>query len=182
VAPVVPLLLAVAFVAAVLPARAQDAAVTEESVKAAFLYKFPSFVEWPDNRLAREDEPVVIGVIGGPEVLAELGAIAQSRKTGRPLIALAVRDSAPLPRVHVLFIGSREKARAPELIRAAQQAGALVVTEWDGALRVGSIINFVTTPEGRVRFDIAVEPAEKSRLRLSSRLLAVAQHVHNPRP
>jgi hypothetical protein len=44
------------------------------------------------------------------------------------------------------------------------------------------VINFVTSADGRVRFEISLEPAEKSKLRLSSRLLAVAQQVHNTRP
>jgi YfiR/HmsC-like len=182
VAPVVRLLALLALLAGALPVYAQDAPVTEDSVKAAFLYKFPAFVEWPANVLARDDEPVVIGVAGAADVLAELNSIAGARKTGRPLVARAVRDASSLAGVHVLFIGARERARSPDLIRAAQQAGVLVVTEWTGALRQGSVINFLTTPEGRVRFEIDLEPAEKSGLRLSSRLLAVAAQVYNVRP
>lgn len=181
-APVIRLLLALALLGAILPVRAQDAPVTEDSVKAAFLYKFPGFVEWPANVLASAEEPLVIAVAGANEVLAELNHIAAARKPGRPLIARAVRDAAALEGTHVLFIGARERARAPELIRAAQQLGMLVVSDWDGALRAGSVINFVTVADGRVRFEIALEPAEKSGLRLSSRLLSVAQQVYSTRP
>ena len=170
--------LALAFV----PAWGQDAFVTEESVKAAFLYKFRDFVEWPAPALERPDEPVVVGVIGGNDVFIELNLIAQQRKGGRPVTVRRVFDSSGFPGLHMLFIGARERARAPELIRAAQQQGVLTVTEWEGALRLGSVINFVTSADGRVRFEISLEPAEKSKLRLSSRLLAVAQQVHNTRP
>lgn len=166
---------------AAVAARAQDA-VTEDSIKAAFLYKFPGFVDWPPNVLARPDDPVVIGVAGDEEVHAELVAIADARKPGRPLVVKRIRDASSLGGVHVLFIGDRERGRAPELLRAAHAAGAISVTEWEGALRLGSIINFVTTRDGRVRFEISLEPAEKSGLRLSSRLLAVAQTVHSARP
>jgi YfiR/HmsC-like len=182
VAPVASILAALALLAGALPALAQDSAVTEDSVKAAFLYKFPGFIEWPANVLANPEEPVVIGVAGASDVLLELRNIAESRKPGRPLVAKAVRDAASLAGVHVLFIGTRERARAPVFIRAAQQAGALVVTEWSGALNTGSIINFVVTADGRVRFEISLEPAEKSGLRLSSRLLSVAQQVLPARP
>jgi len=176
------LAIALALLAAGPVALAQVAPVTEESVKAAFLYKFPGFIEWPSHVLARPEDPIVIGVIGGDDVHAELVAIADQRKPGRPLVVKRVRDAAGLPGVHVLFIGSRERSRATELLRAAQQSGTLTVTEWDGALRQGSVINFVTTDDGRVRFEISLEPAERSNLRLSSRLLAVAQQVHTTRP
>jgi hypothetical protein len=170
------------FVLAVLvPAHAQDAAVTEESVKAAFLYKFPGFVEWPAPHLERAEDPVIVGVAGGADVFVELSLIAQGRKSGRPLQLRRVQDPSNVAGLHMLFIGARERARAPELIRSAQQQGVLTVTEWEGALRLGSVINFVTT-DGRVRFEISLEPAERSKLRLSSRLLAVAQQVHSTRP
>jgi hypothetical protein len=181
-APVTRLLFVLALVAAACTARAQNVPVTEDSVKAAFLYKFPGFVEWPANVLARPDEPMVIGVIGGEDVLGELNAIADTRKAGRPLTVRRVKDARDLAGAHVLFIGARERPRAAELIRAAHAAGVLTVTEWEGALRMGSVINFVTTADGRVRFEISLEPAEKSNLKLSSRLLAVAQQVHSTRP
>ena len=94
----------------------------------------------------------------------------------------SVRDAAALAgRPRALHRHARARPRR-ELIRAAQQAGALTVTEWEGALRLGSVINFVTIADGRVRFEISLEPAESSGLRLSSRLLAVAQQVHSTRP
>lgn len=181
-APVARLLFVLALLAAAASARAQEPAVTEDSVKAAYLYKFPGFVEWPANVLARPDEPVVIGVIGGDDVQVELSALAEARRPGRPLVVRRLREARDLSGIHVLFIGSRERARAPELIRAAQAAGVLTVTEWEGALRQGSVINFVTTTDGRVRFEISLQPAERSNLKLSSRLLAVAQQVHSTRP
>lgn len=177
------LLLGLALLAAFVPARAalEESAVTEESVKAAYLYKFPAYIEWPAPTLAAPDEPVVIGTIGADDVAAELLQIAAARKHGRPLVVRKLRDAGSLNGVHILFIGARERGRAAELIRVAHATNVLTVTEWEGALRQGSIINFVNS-EGRVRFEVSLEPAEKSRLRLSSRLLAVAQQVFNTRP
>jgi len=177
-----PAFIALGLALALVPAWGQDAPVTEESVKAAFLYKFPGFVEWPAPALERPDDPVVVGVIGGNDVFAELSLISQTRKGGRPLVVRRVFDTSGFAGLHMLFIGARERGRALELIRAAQHQGVLTVTEWEGALRLGSVINFVTSADGRVRFEISLEPAEKSKLRLSSRLLAVAQQVHNTRP
>ena len=174
-----------AFALALAPALAlavrDESPVTEESVKAAFLYKFPGYIEWPAPMLAAPDEPVVIGAIGADDVAAELLQIAAARKPGRPLVVRKLRDAGSLGGVHILFIGASERARADELIRIAHAGNVLTVTEWDGALRQGSIINFVSN-EGRVRFEVSLEPAEKSGLRLSSRLLAVAHQVFNTRP
>jgi hypothetical protein len=173
--------LALVLATACVPVRAQNGPITEESIKAAYLYKFPGFVDWPSPALERGDEPVAIGVYGADDVGAELLALSAARKGGRPLIVKNVRNTEGLKDIHVLYIGAKERARAPEMIRAAQREGVLTVTDWEGGLRTGSVINFVTT-EGRVRFEISLEPAEKSRLRLSSRLLAVAQQVHSVRP
>jgi hypothetical protein len=76
----------------------------------------------------------------------------------------------------VLFIGRAEQGRTRQLTQAAQPMGILTVSESDGALDQGSVVNFVTA-DRRVRFEISLDAAEKSRLKLSSRLLAVASQV-----
>jgi hypothetical protein len=75
----------------------------------------------------------------------------------------------------MLFIGS-EVARPAPVLRAAQQAGVLSVTEADNGLQLGSVINFRLV-EDRVRFEVSLPAAEKNNIRLSSRLLSVAYHV-----
>ena len=81
----------------------------------------------------------------------------------------------------MLFIGKTESARLNQLAQSAQPRSILTVTESDGALAHGSVINFVLN-DGRVRFEIALDSAEKSGLKLSSRLLAVAQEVRTGMP
>lgn len=157
-------------------------AVTERSVKAAFLYKFPGFVQWPASAPAAPDAPIVIGVMGAEELAGELEAITAGRKVeNRPIVVQRLRDPQAINGVHVVFLGAREKGRMETVARAARSAGALLVTEWEGALREGAAVNFVLV-DGRVRFDIAVAAAEKSGLRLSSRLLAVAHQVSGAAP
>ena len=86
-----------------------------------------------------------------------------------------VRDAESVRGVHLLFVG-RESANAKALLREAQQQGALSVTETERGLDAGSAINFVTT-ENRVGFEVSLDAAEKSGLRISSRMLAVARRV-----
>jgi hypothetical protein len=75
----------------------------------------------------------------------------------------------------MIFFADTDRARLRDLIRIAPRT-ALIVTETEGGLAQGSVINFVVV-EGRVRFEISLESAEKRNLRLSSRLLAVAHAV-----
>jgi hypothetical protein len=151
----------------------------EHEVKAAFLYKFLSFVEWPAQSFARAGAPLVIGVLGADEVHASLQEIVPGRSAqGRPLELRKLREGERPAGVHVLFVG---RAAAAALSKLGAQPGLLVVSEADGALEQGAMINFLRV-EGRVRFEVAPEVAERRGLRISSRMLAVAQHVRPGRP
>lgn len=157
------------------PAAAQVPA-RESAVKAAFLYKFGGFVEWPAAALPRADSPLVIGVSGDDEVAADLEQLATGRSVeGRPLLVRRLADAGPFPGVHILFLGTRREVRLREAIDAA--AGpVLVVTDQPAGLRAGAVLNFVEDV-GRIRFAASLRAAEARGLKLSSRLLAVATFV-----
>lgn len=167
------------WLAGVAPALAQSPApsqASESAVKAAFLYKFGSFVEWPVGAFARPDEPLVIGVAGDESVAAELEQLLAGRSAeSRPIALRRGRDAQGLAGVQILFIGGNRESRVRELLPPAT-APVLVVTDQDGGLQLGSSINFRTI-DGRVRFSAAPAAAEARGLKLSSRLLAVALSV-----
>ena len=157
-----------------------EATTLERRVKAAFLYKFADFVEWPESALGRADSAFTIAVAGDDQVATELSELTARRTTsGRGVAVRRVRDVESLAGVHILFIGRAEAARLSQWLRAAQSRHILVVTETEGALTHGSVINFVLS-DGRVRFEISLPSADRSGLVLSSRLLAVA-HAVRPR-
>lgn len=157
-----------------LGAHAQQA--TEPSVKAAFLYKFAGYVEWPANAFPSQDTPVVIGVAGSDEVASELEKLVPGRNVnGRIVLVRRLREGEALRGIHVVFV-ARGETNARALIRAAQQQGSLVVTESERGLELGSAINFVPA-EDRIGFEVSLEAAERSGLRISSRMLAVARRV-----
>lgn len=163
---------------ALAPAWGQSsAAVTERGVKAAFVYKFLGYVEWPQSALASPDAPIVVGVVGADDLIGELVEVVRGRAVGtRPVEVRALRPTDSLAGLQALFIGASERARIPALARAAQARGILVITESDDALDQGSIINLVLV-DGRVRFEVALDAAERAGLKLSSRMLAVAHLV-----
>jgi hypothetical protein len=155
----------------------EDTATLEDRVKAAYLYKFAGFVEWPAKSFVRPDTPVTIAVIGADPVVMELNQAVVGRTVNdRPITVKRLRAGESLAGVHVLFIGKAESGRLNQLAQAAQSRSILTVTDSEGALAQGSMINFVVA-DRRVRFEVALDSAEKSGLRLSSRLLAVAHDV-----
>ena len=160
----------------VLAQDAGAAAVTERSVKAAYLYKFAGYVEWPDGQ-SGASAPVTIGVLDATEMADELARITAGRLVNdRPVVVRQVSSGDSLAGIHVLFVGTRAGDRLGALLLPALERPILTVTESAGALASGSIINFTVDRE-RVRFEVSLPAAERSRLKLSSRLLAVAQRV-----
>jgi hypothetical protein len=160
-----------------LPAFGQTNRTAEAQIKAAYLYKFGSFVEWPGRAFERAETPFTIGLLGADTVAAELEQVAPSRSVqGRPLAVRKLKRGEPLAGLHVLFVGSSESARIADILGAAKGQPLLVVSESDDGLAQGSMINFVAI-EGKVRFDVALPPAEEGKLKISARLLAVARKV-----
>ena len=182
------LLAAVLAVCACLPAAAEvqpqaqasapvvPAASTERRVKAAFLYKFLGYTEFPSTAFGDAGSPVLIGVAGSDDMLAELARTVMGRTlNGRPITVKLVREGDNPGPLHLLFVAGSECARVARLLRAAPGA-MLPVSECDGGLQHGSVINFRMINE-HVRFDVSLDAAEKNNVRLSSRLLNVANHV-----
>jgi len=153
-------------------------AVSESTVKAAFLYKFAGYVQWPDAPTGAAATPIMIGVVGASDFAQELSQITQGRTVSdRPINVRRLADGDSIEDLHILFIAQEEKARLQDLLAAVRGRPILTVTESEGALSDGSIINF-TVDEQRVRFEVSLYAAQLSQLRLNSRLLAVARQVY----
>jgi hypothetical protein len=154
-----------------------DAQALEYKVKAAFLYRFASYVEWPPQVLPRADSPLVIGVIGADALGDELAQVVADRTVaGRPVTVRKLRRGEALTGVHVLFIGRSDAHRSADVLAAAKGKAVLTVTESEDAFALGSVINFVLLDD-KVRFDVALRPAEMENLKISARLLSVARKV-----
>jgi YfiR/HmsC-like len=159
-------------------ARAQAQAPLEASVKAAYLYKFLAYVEWHPPTPQADDAPVVVGVLGADAVHSELQEVAAGRHVGaRPLVVRKLAAGDSLNGLHALFVG-REHALAP-VARTLQRRQVLLVADVPGGLADGAVINFIVLA-GRVRFEASQAAAERAGLKLSSRLLSVAERVQAP--
>ena len=154
-----------------------DTTTAEYRIKAAFLYKFVGFVDWPPATFERADAPFTIGVLGGATLGNELAQIAAGRQVnGHPVrVRLLGHGDSPAG-LQVLFVGRGEAARLNAVAAAAEGTATLVVSESDGALALGSAINFVVVDD-KVRFDVALRPVNRAGLKISARLLSVARVV-----
>ncbi len=148
----------------------------ERRVKAAFLYKFLGYTEFPSTAFGDPASPVLIGVSGSDDMLTELARTVAGRTlNGRPITLKAVREGDNPGPLHLLFVAGSDPLRVARVLRGAPGA-LLMVTECEGGLQQGSVINFKMVDE-HVRFDVSLDAAEKNNVRLSSRLLSVASHV-----
>jgi hypothetical protein len=156
----------------------RQAGPSEDNVKAAYLLRFLNYVEWPPASFAAADAPYVVGVANDDAMLAELQRQAIGRSVNhRPVRARRVNAGDTMAGLHVLFIGSgNDRARQAALLYQAHAMPVLAVTETDGALEQGSMINFRLIDE-RLRFEVALDPVKRSGLELNTRLLSVASTV-----
>lgn len=155
---------------------APDAPALERRVKAAFLYKFLGYAEFPPNAFTEPGAPLLIAVVGSDDMVAELSRITAGRVVaGRLIVVRRVADNEALPPAHLLFVAGGDGERCTRVLRAAASA-FLTVTECEGGLRQGSVINFRIIDE-RVRFDVSLDAADRKNVKLSSRLLTVANRV-----
>ncbi|MES3023743.1 MAG: YfiR family protein [Pseudomonadota bacterium] len=149
----------------------------EQQVKAAYLYKFAGFIEWPEGSFARPDSALVIGVAGNDALAEQLERLVAGHKADGH--ALEVRRVAPgqsLEGLHILFVGSIERAATAELLGAARGKSLLTVSDSELAHTLGTMVNFVVI-EDRLRFEVALRHVAPSRLRISARMLAAARKV-----
>jgi hypothetical protein len=161
---------------AAVQAGAAQAAGMERRVKAEFLYKFLGYTEFPATAFSDAASPVQIGVAGSDDMLAELARTVVGRTLkGRPILVKPVREGEHPGPVHLLFVAGSDCAAVARVLHAVPGA-LLPVTECEGGLPAGSVINFKMVDD-HVRFDVSLDAAEKNNVRLSSRLLNVANHV-----
>jgi hypothetical protein len=162
-------------------AQVQSANI-ERQVKAAYLYKFAGYVEWPEGTFIRPDTPLVIGIVGADAVADELEHIVADHTVnghtvnGRSIITRKLKRGDSLVGLHMLFIGRLEKAHLIEIFSAAKNKPLLTISESEEARALGSMINFVTTDD-RLRFEVTLAPVELGGLKISARMLTAAYKV-----
>lgn len=144
------------------------------AVKAAFLYRFASYVEWPADSPAT---PFVIAVAGAEDVASQLDQLLPRLNVrGRAVELRRVARVSDLDGVHILYVGPELLTRTRTLRAAAIERPILIVTDDSHGLEAGGVINFVEANRN-VRFEISLIAADRARLKIDSALLSVAARV-----
>lgn len=150
---------------------------TEGAIKAAFLYKFCFYVEWPISYLRRAEDPIVFGVAGSQEFTDELTKTLKNHTVNdHPLQVKTISSSADLAGLHVLYVAKTQETLLQSFLEHTSGQPLLFVTESPTALDEGSGINFLVQDE-RVRFDVNLVATSQRDLHLSAQLLKVARTV-----
>jgi len=149
----------------------------EYQVKAAVLYKFVRYVEWPQDVLPDTLDIITIGVLGESPVTVALRALVEGKEIGGYKVAIRhFRSLEDLDFCHMLFIGRSEKEHLKKVLGRLQGWSTLTVGDTEYFAAVGGMINLVIV-ENKVRFETNLEAAEKAKLKISSKLLRLGKIV-----
>lgn len=159
-------------------AFAADAPSAKEyQVKAAFIYNFMKFVEWPPRRFAQTNSPLIIAVAGKSPMFDTLAEAVKGRKiNGRELLLRSVTTPEAAREAHVLFVDASQGEPWHDGLAALAGSNVLTVGESETFARHGGMINFLLEGD-KVRFEINLESADREGLQISAQLLKLARAV-----
>lgn len=175
-------LLTAVLAAVVLPcvatiATAETPALSEYQVKALFLFNFAKYVDWPPHAFANDSAPIVIGLVGQDNFGDNFKqVIAGKTINGRPVVVKHVASEQEYKGCHILFISASEKSGLPEILNAVKDSPVLTVGETERFLAQTGMINF-TKKENKIRLEINLGAVQRANLKISSKLLSVADVV-----
>ena len=161
---------------------ADTKASIEYKVKAAFLYNFIKFVEWPDEQKVDVNVPITIGILcddGEAKIFSEL---ASRKVKDRSIVVKMLADfqsdetKAELVKCQIVFVTSCEQACSKEAVALLRKLPILTIGESEGFLETGGTINFIMQ-DGKVCFEINAKAADEVNLKVASQLLRLAKRV-----
>ena len=151
------------------------AAYSDDAVKAAFLYRFTGYVDWPPSSL--QGGEFTVAVLESRPVARELSRLLARYPVKKlPGRVRMVDEAAQATGAQVLYVGQGYRGDLQDIARTLAAQPVLLVTDRPGALDEGSIVNFLVV-DRRVRFEVSLGAAHQARLKVSSQLLAVAARV-----
>jgi hypothetical protein len=154
-----------------------DTTSRENPIKAAFLFNFARFIDWPQHAFSAS-ENLVIAVAGSPAMLSILTDIAkEERVSDRKVSVMTVQSMATPPKCHILYVSaSLDGASATTLLSRVRQPGVLTVGDSANFISTGGIIRFYLV-DRKIHFEIGVDRAARAGLRIGSQLLRLGRII-----
>jgi hypothetical protein len=151
--------------------------VSEYQVKAAYVYNFARFVQWPERAFSDSSAPLELCVFSRSPILPDLQLTIRGKAiNGRTIRVTPVENAEQGGACHVLFFSYHESGQFRDVLARLQDTSVLTVGEGKDFVRQGGMINFVVVDD-RVQFDVNQTAAERAGISISSRLLTVARSV-----
>ncbi|HKV06252.1 MAG TPA: YfiR family protein [Candidatus Acidoferrales bacterium] len=158
---------------------AQTNSPGEYQLKAAFLFNFAKFIEWPPTSFANPQSPFFICVLGMDPFGRTIDDLLAGKAIGNHPVSIERSDELAEERhCQVVFVSSAEKRRVREVLNGLKGTNSLVVGETEGFAAAGGVIQF-DLEENHVRFLINTDAADRAGLKVSSKLLSLAKVVHD---
>jgi hypothetical protein len=175
-------LLAIAFALLSPPAAqpAQAGSLAESEIKAAFMYNFAKFVQWPDAAFAQPQSPLVLCVMGEDGFGPALDTVDHKLAQGRELQVRRRVRLEDAKSCHILFVAESERARLAAVLHSVSGSSVLTVSDIDRFAELGGVIGLYNV-DNKLRFSINPEQAHSASLQVNSQLLKLAKIVHDPR-
>jgi hypothetical protein len=166
--------------------QADSKSSREYQVKAAFLYNFIKFIDWPEEKLNEEEESITIGIIGKDPFGNAFEPIKNKKVKNRKVVIKRFdrykgpKDSneqiKSIRQCHLLYICPSEKEKTREIINLIKEHSVLTVGEIKPFLQYEGVINFLMD-DNKVQFEINKTAAEEAKLQIRSKLLRLAKRV-----
>lgn len=148
-------------------------------VKAAFLYNFAKFVEWPPGTFPDDQAAITLGFLDGEPLAGALETLQGKAVHGRRLEIKRCRGIEEVKKCQIFFASAANKARLPQILDALKNSPVLTVTdEVDNFAKLGGIINFIIVDD-KIGFEICLNNSRQSGLTISSQLLKLAKLVNH---
>jgi hypothetical protein len=158
---------------------AQVNTLGEYELKAAFLFNFAKFIDWPSSSFASPQSPFTLCVLGEDPFGHALDDNLQGKMIGdRHLTIQRLKDKTEARRCQEVFVSSSEGMHMAEIIESLRGTNVLLVGEAKGFAASGGIIEF-TLEDNHVRFTINTDAADRAGLKFSAKLLTLAKLVHD---
>ena len=152
---------------------------SEYELKAAFLFNFAKFVDWPPNAFAGPESPFLVCVLGAdPFGIALDNALRGKIIAEHPASVARVKRVADISSCQILFVAASESHLLPEVLAKLRGQCVLVIGETNDFASSGGAIQF-TLEDNRIRFFINPDAADRAGLKISSKLLALAKIVRD---
>jgi hypothetical protein len=154
-----------------LPALAQ---VDERALKAAYLYNFLQFTQWP----VPPEDPFRLCVLGSTPLDSEFARLSGKPVLGERRIAVRhVGTGDPLASCHALYVDDSQRNLVEEVLRRLDKAPVLTITDGDGLAERGLMIE-IRKRELKLGFDVNLKVARRAQLNFSARMLKMASYVN----